>query len=59
MFEYGYRAWDRHKKEVSSLVILGDGSPGFRPSSFGWNRWGSELSYRLMLDASRVEDVFG
>jgi hypothetical protein len=47
MFEYGYRAWDRHKKEVSSLVILGDGGPEFRPDRFSWSRWGTEMTYRF------------
>lgn len=62
MFEYGYRAWDRHQKDVSSLVILGDASAGFRPDRFGWKRWGSEMSYRfpvVKLDdyRSRLKDL--
>jgi hypothetical protein len=47
IFEYAYRAWDRHHQDVSSIVVLGDDSPSFRPSQFGWQRWGSKMSYEF------------
>jgi hypothetical protein len=47
IFEYAYRAWDRHHHDVSSIVVLGDDSPSFRPSEFGWQRWGTKMSYEF------------
>ncbi len=47
IFEYGYRAWDRHRQEIASIAVLGDGSPEFRPSRFGWQRWGTRMSYEF------------
>lgn len=45
MFEYGYRAWDRHRRKVASIAVLGDGSADYRPSGFGWQLWGSKMGY--------------
>jgi hypothetical protein len=47
IFEYAYRAWDRHHRDVSSIVVLGDDSPSFRPKRFSWKRWGSRMTYEF------------
>jgi len=40
MFVYNYRIFDRYKKEVISLAILADPSPGFRPHRYELTMWG-------------------
>lgn len=47
MFEYGYRSWDRYRKKVASIALLGDDSPSFRPSRFAWQLWGSRMGYEF------------
>jgi hypothetical protein len=46
MFEYSYRAWDRHRQRVASIAILTDTGPRFRPYQFGWKLWGTEMGFR-------------
>jgi hypothetical protein len=46
MFEYSYRAWDRHRQRVASIAILADTGPKFRPGKFGWKLWGTEMGFR-------------
>ena len=46
MFEYAYRAWDRHRQRVAGIVLLADTGPRFeQPSNFGWELWGTKMSY--------------
>jgi hypothetical protein len=40
MHVYNYRIFDRYDKEVISLAILADDDPAWRPSRFGYGRWG-------------------
>jgi hypothetical protein len=40
MHVYNYRVFDRYDKEVVSLAILADDDPAWRPSHFGYSRWG-------------------
>ena len=49
MFEYGYRAWDRHRRKVASIAVLGDSAPDYRPSAFGWHLWGSRMRYEYPI----------
>jgi hypothetical protein len=43
MFVYAYRLYDRYAREIVSLAVLADSSPGWRPSRFEIGRWGSRL----------------
>ena len=47
LFEYCYRAWDRHRQRVASIAILADTGPKFRPNLFSWELWGSKMSFRF------------
>ena len=47
MFEYGYRAWDRHRRRLAAIAVLGDLVPSFRPNRFGWSLWDTEMNYRF------------
>ncbi|MDZ7750170.1 MAG: DUF4351 domain-containing protein [Gammaproteobacteria bacterium] len=47
MFTYHYRLLDRYARDVVSLAVLADASPGFRPSSYRRGRWGCELAFRF------------
>jgi hypothetical protein len=40
MHVYNYRIFDRYDHEVISLAILADGDPAWRPSRYGYGRWG-------------------
>jgi hypothetical protein len=40
MFVYNYRIFDRYNREVVSLAVLADDDPDWRPSRFGYGRWG-------------------
>jgi hypothetical protein len=40
MYVYNYRIFDRYDHEVVSLAILADDNPDWRPSSYGYGRWG-------------------
>ena len=43
MFVYGYRIYDRYRREIVSLAVLADTAPGWRPAGFAVGRWGSRL----------------
>lgn len=43
MFIYNYRLFDRYAKEVVSFAILSDDSPTWRPSHFGYEKWGCKM----------------
>lgn len=57
MFRYHARLYDRDRIPVVSLAVLGDDGPSWRPTSFGYSRWGCELSLRFptvkLLDLDR------
>ena len=54
MHVYNYRLFDRYHHEVISLAILADDDPEWRPSGFGYGRWGfrtgTEFPIRKLLD---------
>ena len=41
----------KYDHEVVSLAVLADDSPAWRPSSFGYSRWG----FRLQMDLPTVK----
>lgn len=43
MFVYAYRLFDRYAREIVSLAVLTDQTPGWRPRRFAVGRWGSRL----------------
>jgi hypothetical protein len=47
MYVYNYRIFDRYDREVISLAILGDDDPAWRPSHFGYARWGFSTSIQF------------
>ncbi|MBF0628247.1 MAG: DUF4351 domain-containing protein [Magnetococcales bacterium] len=47
MFTCQYRAFDLCKRPVVSLAILADEESGWRPSSFGYQRWGSRINFQF------------
>ena len=49
MFEYAYRAWDRHRKRLAAVAVLGDRSLDFRPDRFGWELSETEMVYRFPI----------
>jgi hypothetical protein len=46
MFVYYYRIFDRYKRPVMSVAILGDEQPDWRPARFGQELWGCTLELR-------------
>jgi hypothetical protein len=62
VFDYNLRATDHYGATVTSLVILGDDSPTWRPAEFHRSRWGGRtgvdfLSRKLLDYASRDEEL--
>lgn len=47
MYVYNYRCFDRDRKPVISLAVLGDEQASWRPSSYGYALGGCELSLRF------------
>lgn len=45
MYIYHYRIYDKYKKSVASLAILGDEKESWRPSSFSYSLFGCSLWY--------------
>ncbi len=43
IYVYNHRIFDKYDREVISLVILADDSPGWRPRSFHTDRWGCKV----------------
>jgi hypothetical protein len=54
MYIYNYRAYDRHRKPVISLAILGDERPQWRPSEFGYRLGGCEV--KLIFPIAKLLD---
>jgi hypothetical protein len=44
MHVYNHRIFDRYDREVISLAILADVDPTWRPSQYGYGRWGFRTS---------------
>jgi hypothetical protein len=44
MYTYNYRLFDRHKKRVISLAVLGDEQANWRPSSYNYQLGGCRVS---------------
>ncbi len=62
MYVYNHRIFDRYDREVISLAILADDDPDWRPSQFGYSRWGfrtgTEFPFVKLLDyAPRVQEL--
>ena len=54
MFVYAYRLFDRYAREIVSLAVLADPTPGWRPRRFAVGRWGSRLG--LTFPSVRLTD---
>ena len=52
MYVYHYRLFDRYRRRVASLAILGDERPKWRPDSFGY-----ELGLRNQARISSYQAV--
>jgi hypothetical protein len=47
MFVYHYRIYDRYRRSVASLAVLGDESASWRPNQFERELFGCEVSFRF------------
>lgn len=45
MFTYHYRIYDRYKRSVASLAVLGDERSNWRPNRFGYQLFGCEIRF--------------
>jgi hypothetical protein len=43
MFIYNYRIFDRYRRPVVSLAVLGDERRNWRPSDYGYSLWGCRM----------------
>ncbi len=49
MFTYNYRIFDKYGEKVISLAILGDLDPDWRPDSYSYGGYGSEMSFKFKV----------
>jgi Domain of unknown function (DUF4351)/Putative transposase, YhgA-like len=49
MYIYNYRIYDRYKKKVVSLAILGDERPNWRPEQFSYSLFGCSLNFQFPI----------
>jgi hypothetical protein len=49
MYVYNYRIFDRYDREAISLAILADDDPDWRPSEYGYRRWGFHASMKFPI----------
>ena len=49
MFVYLYRIYDRYKRTVVSLAVLGDERRSWRPNQFGYELWGCEVNFKFPI----------
>jgi len=49
MFVYNYRIYDRHRKPVISLAVLGDEEPTWRPGQFGYGMFGRAMGIKFPI----------
>lgn len=47
MFRYHARLYDRFRRQIASLAILGDARASWRPARFGYTLWGSQIELRF------------
>ncbi|MGA9382245.1 MAG: Rpn family recombination-promoting nuclease/putative transposase [Phormidium sp.] len=47
MFTYHYRIYDRYKRSVASLAVLGDDRSNWRPNQFGYQLFGCEINFQF------------
>ena len=47
MYVYHYRIYDRYKRSVASLAVLGDERANWRPNQFSDELWGCEVSFKF------------
>lgn len=48
MYVYNYRCYDRFRKPVMSVAVLGDTQRSWRPDHFGYDLWGSQAGLRFV-----------
>lgn len=47
MFVYNYRIYDRYRRSVASLAVLGDESSKWRPNQFDYELFGCDMRFRF------------
>ncbi|MCL6749855.1 cytosolic protein [Nostoc sp. CCCryo 231-06] len=47
MYTYNYRIYDRYKRPVVSLAVLGDERANWRPSQFGYELFGCRVNFQF------------
>ncbi|MGK7876693.1 MAG: cytosolic protein, partial [Xenococcaceae cyanobacterium] len=47
MYVYHYRIYDRYRRSVASLAVLGDSSSKWRPNQFGYQLFCCDISFRF------------
>ncbi len=62
MYIYNYRIFDKRYLPVTSLAILGDDNPSWRPGEFSFEQWGCKVNFQFpmvkLLDYNnRIDDL--
>ncbi|WP_295993750.1 transposase [Rugamonas sp.] len=64
IFSYNYRAYDRYRRPVASLVVLADDGARWRPQAFSYRLFGCEMRLdfavvKLRDYAARIDELLG
>ena len=54
MYVYNYRIYDRYKRTVVSLAVLGDERRSWKPNQFGYELWGCEVNFKFPIVKLRL-----
>ncbi len=49
IYVYNYRLYDRYKRQIVSLAVLGDDDADWRPESYSYELWGCEIRLRFPI----------
>ncbi|NJL90082.1 MAG: hypothetical protein HC916_10030 [Coleofasciculaceae cyanobacterium SM2_1_6] len=49
MFVYHYRIFDKYRRRVVSLAILGDERSSWRPNEFGYQLWETQIDFNFKV----------
>lgn len=49
MYVYNYRIYDRYKRTVVSLAVLGDERRSWKPNQFGYELWGCLVNFKFPI----------
>ncbi|MCA2807058.1 DUF4351 domain-containing protein, partial [Microcystis sp. M095S1] len=62
IYVYNYRIFDKYRRRVASFIVLGDENTNWRPSEFGYEIFGCQVTTSVekqvrQLSVEQLEDL--